>query len=60
MQLIMPYPAFGFFAKAVSYASVKHSGFCCFRGSGGYALCKPISASFHLEETCGNGAYVMT
>lgn len=26
------------------------------RGSGGYAPCKPISASFHLGETCGNGA----
>lgn len=26
------------------------------RGSGGSAPCKPIFASFHLEETCGNGA----
>lgn len=26
------------------------------RGSGGYAPCKPIFASFHLEETWENGA----
>ncbi len=38
----MPYPAGSVFA---------------FRGgTGGYAPCKPISASFHLGETCGNGA----
>lgn len=26
------------------------------RGSGGYAPCKPIFSSFHLEETWVNGA----
>ena len=26
------------------------------RGSGGYAPCKPIFSSFHLEEIWGNGA----
>ena len=26
------------------------------RGSGGYALCKPIFTSFPVEKTCENGA----
>jgi len=30
--------------------------FCACGGTGGYAPGKPISASFHLVEICGNGA----
>ncbi len=37
----MPYPAVCFSLKG---------------GTGGYAPCKSISASFHLEESWGNGA----
>lgn len=30
--------------------------FAAYRGSGGYAPCKPVFSSFHSEETWENGA----
>ncbi len=53
----MPYPAIGIYTQ-----KNEKNRWCCFfvflckRGTGGYAPCKPIYSSFHLEETWENGA----
>jgi hypothetical protein len=47
----MPYPAGGFFKLQNSEIVAKEFlNFGAQRGSGGYALCKPIFSSIHLEK----------